>query len=107
MFWGAGRGWGRSRYSWLAAGAAALLVLVTEVMLGVFGSTGGGSAASAAAAPAYVPQTRVYYLGADEVRWNYAPAGRDDIAGAPFDATAKVYVQRGPRRIGSTYIKSL
>ena len=62
---------------------------------------------ASAPVPAYVPQTRTYYIAADEVVWDYAPSGINQITGAPFDDTAKTYVQQGPQRIGSRYIKSL
>lgn len=55
----------------------------------------------------YVPQTRTYYIAADEVDWNYAPSGQNQITGAPFDETAAVFTQPGPQRIGTTYVKSL
>src|SRR5918911_2537826 len=51
--------------------------------------------------------TRTYYLAADHVAWNYAPDGRNDITGQPFDDTANTFVAAGPDRIGSTYLKSL
>jgi hypothetical protein len=51
--------------------------------------------------------TRTYYISADEVSWNYAPDGRDDITGKPFDDVADTYVKRGPGRIGSTYLKCI
>jgi hephaestin len=39
--------------------------------------------------------------------WDYAPEGFDRITGKPFDATADVFVKRGPGRIGSRYLKCL
>ena len=51
--------------------------------------------------------TRTYYISADEVEWNYAPAGKDLITGEPFDDVANVFVQNGPNRIGSTYRKCI
>jgi manganese oxidase len=53
------------------------------------------------------PQTRAYFIAADEVAWNYAPANMNMITGQPFDETANKYVQAGPDRIGSTYTKCL
>jgi len=50
---------------------------------------------------------RTYYIGADEVVWNYAPTGTNQITGEPFDDAAKVFVQQGPGRIGSSYLKCL
>jgi len=51
--------------------------------------------------------TRTYYIEADQVVWNYAPVGKNMITGKPFDQVADTYVQRGPGRIGSRYIKCL
>ncbi|WP_354191184.1 hypothetical protein [Arthrobacter sp. UYCu712] len=44
----------------------------------------------------YVPQTRTYCIGADEVDWNYAPSGTNQITGAPLDEAAAVFTQQGP-----------
>jgi hypothetical protein len=51
--------------------------------------------------------TRTYYIGADSVVWDYAPDGKNDITSEPFDETADTYVQSGPGRIGSRYVKCL
>jgi hephaestin len=51
--------------------------------------------------------TRTYYISADQVDWNYAPAGTNEITGEPFDDVADTYVKTGPGRIGSTYEKCL
>ncbi|MFC8501762.1 multicopper oxidase domain-containing protein [Pedococcus sp. NPDC057267] len=51
--------------------------------------------------------TRTYYISADVVPWNYAPAGRNLITGEPFDPVAEPYVASGPGRIGSVYDKCL
>jgi manganese oxidase len=87
-----------------------LLTLVMGVAVLITGRSF-APAASGAPSPApvssYVPQTRVYYIAADEVIWDYAPSGKNDITGAPFDDTANTYVQQGPQRIGSKYLKSL
>lgn len=50
---------------------------------------------------------RTYLLSADEVVWNYAPHGRNDITGKPFGVTENVFVRSGPGRIGSRYLKCL
>ncbi|MGH3139712.1 MAG: multicopper oxidase domain-containing protein [Gaiellales bacterium] len=52
-------------------------------------------------------KTRTYYISADQVDWNYAPAGTNEITGKPFDDVADTYVKTGPGRIGSTYEKCL
>jgi hypothetical protein len=83
----------------LIAAAAALTVLACYLTL--------LHVPRSAAKPAPSGVTRTYYIAADHVRWNYAPDGRNDITGAPFDDTANTYVAAGPDRIGSTYLKSL
>ena len=54
-----------------------------------------------------LPQVRTYFIAADEVEWDYAPLGFNNITGAPFDDVANVFVQNGPDRIGHKYIKAL
>ena len=51
--------------------------------------------------------TRTYYISADKVVWDYAPDHRNDITGRRFDRVADTYVQLGPGRIGSRYVKCL
>lgn len=54
-------------------------------------------------------QTRTYYIASDEVKWNYAPTGINQITGVLLkeDKAAAVYTIGGKDRIGSTYIKCL
>jgi hephaestin len=52
-------------------------------------------------------QTRTYYVAADELEWDYAPSGMNQITGLPFDDEANVFVASGPDRIGRKYIKAL
>jgi hypothetical protein len=63
------------------------------------------AAASPADGAVATAQTRTYYIGADQVLWDYAPQGRNAITGLPFDETADVFVRPGPGRIGSKYLK--
>jgi len=51
-------------------------------------------------------QTRTYFIGADEVEWDYASSGLNQITGQPFDEVANVFVQRGDERIGRVYVKA-
>src|SRR5512133_3626020 len=51
-------------------------------------------------------QTRTYYIATDEVKWDYAPSGINQITGEAFDEEANVFVQNGPDRIGKVYLKS-
>ena len=49
----------------------------------------------------YVGQTRTYFIAADEVVWDYAPLGINNITGQPFDEVARTSSSRtGPDRIG-------
>jgi FtsP/CotA-like multicopper oxidase with cupredoxin domain len=54
-------------------------------------------------------KTRTYYIAADEVKWNYAPTGKNQITGMLLadDEKASVYTISGKDRIGSTYLKCL
>ncbi|TDN36934.1 copper oxidase [Hymenobacter sp. UV11] len=55
-------------------------------------------------------QTRVYYIAAEEVDWNYLPEGRNVFSGMPFSKLDSVFAVRTPTgphpRIGSTYRKA-
>jgi FtsP/CotA-like multicopper oxidase with cupredoxin domain len=70
-----------------------------------------GCATSTAAVPrhSHLPSgvQRTYYIAADEVVWDYAPDGRNDIKGKPFTPAEQVFTKRGPNRIGHTYRKAL
>src|ERR1043165_5556037 len=58
------------------------------------------------AAPKPKGQTRTYYIAADEVQWDYAPSGTNQITGKAFDDEANVFVENGSDRIGKVYLKS-
>jgi FtsP/CotA-like multicopper oxidase with cupredoxin domain len=51
--------------------------------------------------------TRTYYVAADEVQWDYAPSGRDEAMGMPFDDVAKGFAVPGPHNIGSVNKKAV
>jgi FtsP/CotA-like multicopper oxidase with cupredoxin domain len=87
--------------------------VIGTILLGILAAlapllfSSGPATAKVSAAVTYVPQTRTYYIAANEVEWNYAPSGKNQITGKPFDEDASVFTKQGPDRIGSTYIKSL
>lgn len=59
-------------------------------------------------APAWAAGTvHTYYIAADEVDWNYMPLGMDRMMGMPFAGYEKLFSERGPHRIGSTYRKAV
>jgi hephaestin len=51
--------------------------------------------------------THTYYVAADEVVWDFAPSGRDQITGQPFDAVSRQFAEPGPGSIGHVARKSL
>ena len=60
-----------------------------------------------AAGSAQGGKVRTYYVAADEVEWNYAPSGRDEAMGMPFDDIAKGYTQSGRHQIGRVNKKAI
>src|SRR5689334_23084771 len=50
---------------------------------------------------------RVYYIAADEIEWNYAPAEHDHMTGKPYDNVARAFVENGPQHIGRIYKKAV
>ena len=61
----------------------------------------------AEAGPVVSGTTRVHYIAADEVDWDYAPSGKNQITGKPFGDVENVFVANGPDRIGHVYRKAL
>ena len=64
-------------------------------------------AAACTLAAQSVGKTRMYYVAADEVEWDYAPHNMDHMTGKPFDSRAMIFIERGPNRIGKVYRKAL
>ena len=52
-------------------------------------------------------RTRVHYIAADEVIWDYAPQGKDAISGRPFAGIQELWTKRGPTQIGTRYKKAI
>jgi len=52
-------------------------------------------------------KVRTYYISADEVEWDYAPSGMDQMTGKPFDASSKIWVEKTKDRIGKVYRKAI
>jgi FtsP/CotA-like multicopper oxidase with cupredoxin domain len=48
---------------------------------------------------------RVYFVAAEEVSWDYAPAGQNEAMGHPFDEFERNYTEPGPHKIGRVYKK--
>ncbi|HEX3604424.1 MAG TPA: multicopper oxidase domain-containing protein [Candidatus Dormibacteraeota bacterium] len=88
--------WGPGRWAVLLA-----LVVLLPACSSVDAPSTGAAPASGAG------QTRVHYIAADEVAWDYAPSGRNLITGRPFGDAENVYMASGPDRIGRVNRKSL
>jgi FtsP/CotA-like multicopper oxidase with cupredoxin domain len=78
--------------------ASAVLVLVAAVVVPAAILVRGGGASEG--------RTRTYYIAADPVDWDYAPAGHN-LLGGHFDADAPTFLENGPDRIGHVNKKSM
>ncbi len=63
--------------------------------------------AGASEAQSQPGKVRTYYMGADEVLWDYAPHGRNLAHGRPFSEEEHSWTARGPDRLGTVYKKAL
>ena len=72
--------------------AAALLVAGCTIAKGSAGDGAG--------------KVRMYYVAADEVTWDYAPGGRDQIVDQPFVDTA-FFAKAPPKSVSTSYKKTL
>jgi manganese oxidase len=97
---------GVERIGTVAIAAAALVALAVVAVIVASSSRQSSHHQEATAAGPGSGQTRVYYVAADKVRWDYAPQGRDLVTGQQFDDQAKVFVKAGPGRIGRVYVKA-
>jgi FtsP/CotA-like multicopper oxidase with cupredoxin domain len=52
-------------------------------------------------------KVRTYYVAADELDWDYAPSGIDQMMNTPFEGMAKFFMEHGPHRIGHVYKKAI
>jgi len=96
--------------AWAATSVRATVDARARGMAGMsMGTTTGQAYWSSVAGKRFVSTgvTRTYYISADEVAWNFAPSGHNQITGKAFDTVADVFVRSGPGRIGSVYNKCL
>jgi FtsP/CotA-like multicopper oxidase with cupredoxin domain len=64
----------------------------------------GGYAAHRGPPPGHA---RTYYVAADEVAWDYAPSGSDQIKDRPFDDAQRPFVEAGSHWVGHVAMKAL
>ncbi|SNQ59826.1 multicopper oxidase domain-containing protein [Candidatus Methanoperedens nitratireducens] len=84
-----------SKFGIMLAVALLTLSLAAFSMVGLGGNT------------ATETTTHTYFIAADEVEWDYAPSGINQITGLPFGDAENVFVQQTMNRIGKVYIKAL
>jgi manganese oxidase len=79
----------------------------TVVWLAALGFGIASSCCSAQSTATPAGKTRTYYVAADEVEWNYAPDGVNKMMGMKFSGYPNVFVEKGPHRIGTVYLKAV
>ena len=52
-------------------------------------------------------KVRTYYIAAEEVDWDYAPLGRDEMMGHAFMDEARIFVERTEGRVGRVHRKAI
>jgi len=52
-------------------------------------------------------KVRTYYIAVDELDWDYAPSGIDQMMNMPWEGMAKFFMEQGPHRIGHVYKKAI
>ena len=84
-------------------------LMLIVLVVGSFGSAACGSrpAESATQTPASTPQTRAYYIAADDVVWDYAPDGTNKISGKPFEGFEALVMMPSPIGLGHVYKKTV
>jgi FtsP/CotA-like multicopper oxidase with cupredoxin domain len=76
-----------------------MFVLLTAIL------SAGTLARAQMSAAAPEGKTRTYFVAAVEINWDYAPTGRNEAMGMPFDENEKPYVEAAAHRIGRVYKK--
>jgi len=52
------------------------------------------------------PHTRVYFIAADEITWDYAPSGKNEVTGQAFDVVEQRFVSAGQGYVGRMSLKA-
>jgi hypothetical protein len=70
----------------------------------MIGVSGWAQSGPSAASPG---KTRMYYIAADPVVWDYAPGGVNRVTGKPFGDAESFWTLSGPRQLGRVVKKAL
>ena len=84
-----------------------VLAMVATLAVTAAGCGNGHAMAPAAGGSAAGGRTHVYYIAADEVVWDYAPTGTNQIEGRPFNDVEKVFMEPGKHAPGRKEMKAL
>lgn len=84
-----------------------LVAVLTMTVLPGIAHGGTAKTAPVKEAQSIPPQTRVYYIAADEVEWDYAPSGTNLIEDRPFNDDEKAFMEPGPTVIGRKLKKAV
>jgi FtsP/CotA-like multicopper oxidase with cupredoxin domain len=84
---------------------SALAMLATLAL--ATAACGKGPAPAAVGGTTGSVRTRVYYIAADEVVWDYAPTGTNQIEGRPFNDVEKTFMEPGKHAPGRKEMKAL
>jgi FtsP/CotA-like multicopper oxidase with cupredoxin domain len=91
--------------------SSAVFFALTAILLAAASLHAAPAAQTPRAAPTthatHAGKTRTYYVAADEVQWDYAPSGRDEAMGMPFDDVAKGFTETSANHIGRVYKKAV
>jgi len=73
----------------------------------LFSAATGQTREAAKTTPPATGKTHIYYIAADEVDWNYAPAQMDHMTGRPYDQRARIFVENDAGHIGRIFKKAV
>ena len=90
-----------------AAKVSLVFLLAPVLLLGGCTDVPADNPLDPSAAVTSAPRKVTYFVAADVVPWDYAPAGRNEVAGRDFTEEEEVFVKQGEHRIGSRYYKAL
>src|SRR5579863_1963784 len=96
----------RGHYLNCKFGCFLVAMLILTVLPGI-AHGGNVNPAPAKDARPVLPQTRIYYIAADEVEWDYAPSGTNLIEDRPFNEDEKAFMEPGPTVIGRKLKKAV
>jgi len=57
--------------------------------------------------PPAFSDTKIYYIAADEIEWDFAPSGIDQITGQPFSEYQQYWTEPGPYTLGTKAKKAV